>query len=81
MSKLFDALEVDGLIQGYEECEVDGAQQSLDLQPSNSLYWDSRAGQDDLNIIRALGLQPNTTEAQRRDGYRRAMAAAREDKS
>ncbi len=77
MSALWNALERDGLTQGFEEGEVDGAQQSLDLHPSNSPYWDTKAGQDDLEIIQTLGLQPNTTEAHRREWHRREMATAR----
>lgn len=79
VSALYEALRRDGMTQGFSEGEIDGAQASLDLQPSNSPYWDTRAGQDDLEVIQSIGLTANTTEAARRRVHARAMREAHDE--
>lgn len=61
----------------FKEWEIKHAQDNLDIQPSNSPYWESRAGQDDLQVIRELNLQPETTEQERRRGHHEAMRQSR----
>lgn len=61
----------------YSAQEIADAQRELDLHPDFSTFWESRTGQDHLQVIIDLKLQPATTEAQRREWHREAMAAAR----
>ncbi len=63
----------------FEQWEIEHAQDNLNIQPSNSPYWDSRQGQDDLHVIRELNLQPTTTEQERRRLHRKAMRNDLED--
>lgn len=58
----------------FTEQEIADAQAQLDLQPNNSPYWDSGAGQDDLEIIHTLGLKPSTTNAERVASWREYLA-------
>lgn len=74
MQELFDA---DDHAEMVAE-QIERAQLNLDLHPSYSAYWDSRAGQDDLEIIHALNLQPRTTEQERRDAHYAALRETEE---
>lgn len=77
MSALTDAQLVE-LGLSFSADEVASAQGMLDIQPDQSPYWDTGAGQDDLEIIQALGLQPAHSNAVRLAMHSEAMRAARE---
>jgi hypothetical protein len=58
------------------EADIARAQFSLDHQPDESPYWNTRAGQDDLAIIADHGLIAATTAQFARDWYAAQMRAA-----
>jgi len=79
--KLFDPVDHDEMVANWiaehGECkftthEIKEAQVSLDTQPDFSPFWDSRSGQNQLEVIQTLGLTPSTTEYERRQIHHNA---------
>lgn len=63
---------------GATEDEINEAQFALDHHPARSPFWDSRQGQDVLEVAHIFHLKPATDESFRRQWHARQMREARE---
>lgn len=63
----------------YTESEMNEAQFALDHHPDWSQFWESRRGQDCLDLAMQLDLKASTTPAYRRKWHNEGMRAAEQE--